>query len=91
MNNLITPVEGGSPPPRASRYDWASAANGEFHQWRDAPEGETAIDSKRALHRLRLSAREWAARRGGTIESRSANNGRQVWIAIHLPEAGGDR
>jgi hypothetical protein len=91
MTNLITPVANQKPPPRLhgnARYDWMSAADGEYHLWRDAPVGEAREDSVRGYHRLRLSAREWAMRRGGRIDTRIVDHGRQVWIAIHLPEAG---
>lgn len=83
---MSSPIAGGvSPPARNARYDWAAAADGDFHLWRDEPVGESVADSRRAYHRLKISAREWAARRGGTIQTRSSNNGRQVWVAIHLP------
>lgn len=88
MAKMISPIPGSAPPPAVtrSRYDWQSHADGEFYLWRDAPEGEPVVDSRRGYHRLKISAREWAARRGGTIKTRQTNNGRQVWIAIHLPD-----
>jgi hypothetical protein len=87
MSNIQSPLTGSAPPPaRNLRYDWAAAADGEFHQWRDSTDPtETVTESRRAYHRIRISAHEWAARRGGTITSRIVDNGRQVWIAIHLP------
>lgn len=92
MPNMITPLPGGPAPSGGNlKYDWSSAADGEFHLWRDVDTDEAVVDSRRAYHRLKISAREWAARRGGTIRTRTRGNGRQVWIAIHLPEAGGDR
>jgi hypothetical protein len=86
--DLIEPVAGAAPPPerrRQARYDWASHADGQWHQWREAPQGEDPRESMRAVNRLRLSAAAWAQRRGGWSESRWIDNGRQVWIAIHLP------
>lgn len=92
MSKLITPIEGSPSPNRPTlKYDWGSAADGEFHQWRDEQSEEEAVDSRRAYHRLKISARYWAERRGGTIRTQVRNNGRQVWIAIHLPDSGGDR
>jgi hypothetical protein len=87
-DTLITPIRDPVPAPLTNhlRYDWPSAADGQFHQWRDADPGEDPVESVRAYRRLRKSARQWAMRRGGTIETRSTNHGRQVWIAIHLPK-----
>lgn len=87
MTNLIKAQPAEAPPPGNRRYDWAAHADGQFYLWRDEP-GETPQESRRAYNRIRLAAREWAARRGGTIESRSRAAGRQVWIAIHLPDGG---
>jgi len=88
MENLITPVVGGDLPPpgrHSARYDWASHADGNWHQWRSGPTDENPADSQRAADRLRLAAAAWAKRRGGYSESRWTKHGRCVWIAIHLP------
>ena len=90
MTELITPVAGGPPPAarRQARYDWANHADGAWHQWRDASPDEDPQESARAADRIRLAARAWATRRGGYAETRQANNGRAVWVAIHLPSGG---
>lgn len=89
MEQLATLTNSCDPPPPPPRRDWGAIADGGFHLCRDQPdENESRIDSRRAYDRLRLSATQWAARRGGTSETRTANNFRRVWVAIHLPERG---
>ncbi len=65
--------------PSRTRYDWSRIVIGEWQCWLDV-RGEDITDNEalKQATRIRLAARDYAARHGLTVQSRRTQHGRTL-------------
>lgn len=68
---------------------WETHTDGEWHQVRTGPTGESKAESLRAYRNHAASAREWAARNGYRAQISRRENGRILSVRLTRP-AGAD-
>ncbi len=71
------------PQQQATRYGWAEKADGEWWQYRDAPEDTPQRVNALQNDSIKHAAYAWAKRHGYRAETRVENRSRSLFIRFH--------